>query len=78
MAYVNLTEAVYANKVAVQRSRPLIKAATKFTINGRADFHSGKSENPKIGDIEDWLIVNTYTGTPHPIHVHLINFQVVR
>jgi FtsP/CotA-like multicopper oxidase with cupredoxin domain len=78
VAYFNLTDAEYENKVAVKRMRPLIDGAGKFTIHGRADFHSGKSENPKIGDIEDWFIINTYNGMPHPIHVHLINFQVVR
>lgn len=47
-------------------------------INGRADFHKGESENPKIGSIEDWYIINTLARGQHPIHIHLINFQVVR
>jgi len=29
-----------------------------------------------IGTIEDWVIINTYSGG-HPIHIHLINFQVI-
>lgn len=29
-----------------------------------------------IGTIEDWYIINTISN-PHPIHVHLINFQVI-
>lgn len=48
-----------------------------FSINGRIDFHAGKSENPTIGTYEDWYLINTMDEA-HPIHVHLINFQVVK
>ena len=48
-----------------------------YSINGRIDFHSGKSENPTIGTYEDWYLINTMTGT-HPMHFHLINFQVIK
>jgi FtsP/CotA-like multicopper oxidase with cupredoxin domain len=32
-----------------------------------------------IGSVEDWIIINTMVAgeIPHPIHVHLINYQVV-
>jgi FtsP/CotA-like multicopper oxidase with cupredoxin domain len=49
-----------------------------FTISGRVDFHKGKSENPTMGTVEDWFIINTISFVGHPIHVHLINFQVIR
>ena len=51
VAYVNLTDPIYKNKVAVKRMRPFIIANNILTIHGRSDFHSGQSENPKIGDI---------------------------
>jgi hypothetical protein len=51
VAYVNLTDPVYEQKVAVRRMRPLIEGGGMLTIHGRADFHSGHSENPKIGDV---------------------------
>jgi spore coat protein A, manganese oxidase len=39
-------------------------------------FDMGASDNPKIGTIEDWYFINTLFEA-HPIHFHLINFQVV-
>ena len=37
---------------------------------------SGRSDNPKIGTTEDWYFINTMDSV-HPIHVHLINFQII-
>jgi hypothetical protein len=34
------------------------------------------TENPKLGDIEDWEMHN-FTADAHPIHLHLVRFQVV-
>jgi spore coat protein A len=34
------------------------------------------TENPKAGSTEIWNLVNT-TGDAHPIHVHLVEFQVL-
>jgi spore coat protein A len=34
------------------------------------------TETPKAGSIEIWRIINT-TGDAHPIHVHLVQFQVL-
>jgi hypothetical protein len=65
--------------------RPLIMYGTshlKFTVNGHYDFHKGKADNPVIGSTEDWYYINTFYDHKglegHPMHVHLINFQVVK
>ena len=34
------------------------------------------TENPKVGDIEEWSMYN-FTADAHPIHLHLVRFQVV-
>ena len=34
------------------------------------------TETPKVGDVEIWTLVNL-TVDAHPIHVHLVQFQVV-
>jgi len=34
------------------------------------------TENPTLGDIEDWEISN-FTADAHPIHLHLVRFQLV-
>jgi spore coat protein A, manganese oxidase len=47
-----------------------------LTIHGRVEFHAGQSENPTMGTIEDWYIINTMNFA-HPIHIHLINFQII-
>lgn len=39
-------------------------------------FEMGATDNPQIGTFEDFYIVNNL-WEPHPIHIHLINFQVV-
>lgn len=66
------------SNISVIRMRPLLWIGKKIlTINGRVDFHLGWSENPTVGTFEDWVIPNSL-WFPHPIHVHLINFQVVK
>ncbi len=34
------------------------------------------TENPKVGTVEDWVYINM-TGDTHPMHTHLVTFQVV-
>jgi spore coat protein A len=35
------------------------------------------SETPQLGSTEDWVLINPTTDA-HPIHIHLIQFQLVR
>jgi spore coat protein A len=39
-------------------------------------FADPTTELPKVGTIEDWVYINV-TGDTHPMHVHLVQFQVV-
>ena len=50
---------------------------TQFKLNGHIEFGKGRTENPEIGTTEDWWLINHSGGVEHPIHVHLINFQVM-
>ena len=34
------------------------------------------TETPKVGTVEDWVYVDL-TGDTHPMHTHLVTFQVV-
>jgi spore coat protein A, manganese oxidase len=36
----------------------------------------GATETPVVGTVEDWVYINM-TGDTHPIHTHLVTFQVV-
>ncbi len=47
------------------------------SMNGRKfDDPRGVQEKPRLGATEDWRLVNL-TGDTHPIHLHLIQFQVL-
>jgi spore coat protein A len=41
-----------------------------------ARFDEPPTETPKAGTVEDWVYVNL-TGDTHPMHVHLVTFQVI-
>jgi spore coat protein A len=43
---------------------------------GGARWHEPITEDPKAGSTEIWSFVNT-TGDVHPLHVHLVQFQVL-
>ena len=45
-------------------------------LDGQA-YSSLPTENPNVGTTEDWVIVNP-TMNAHPIHSHLVQFQLVR
>lgn len=68
------------NKVVVKKMRTLLclyGSHNLFTLNGRSDFHQGWAEEPEIGTTEDYYFINL-TPIPHPIHIHLVMFQVLR
>ena len=43
---------------------------------GPLGFHDAATETPKKGDTEIWRIINL-TADGHPIHLHLVHFQVL-
>jgi spore coat protein A, manganese oxidase len=45
------------------------------TLNGQT-FNAPVSETPRVGSTEEWMFVDT-TNDAHPIHLHLVQFQVV-
>jgi len=47
-----------------------------LNLNG-VHFEDGlATETPQVGTVEDWVYVNV-TGDTHPMHTHLVTFQVV-
>jgi FtsP/CotA-like multicopper oxidase with cupredoxin domain len=44
-------------------------------MQGSIAWHSPTTENPALGDTEIWEIYNA-TGDAHPVHLHLVNFQI--
>jgi spore coat protein A, manganese oxidase len=52
-----------------------------WTINGQTFDPNRIDATPNLGDVEIWHFVNHKLGgihgMPHPIHVHLVNFQLL-
>jgi len=46
----------------------------KYGVPRTADL--AISETPKVGTVDDWVYIKT-TGDTHPMHMHLVTFQVV-
>ena len=47
------------------------------SLNGRKfDDVRGVQERPRVGSTEDWRLVNLTEDT-HPIHLHLVQFQII-
>ncbi len=49
----------------------------QWLINGRGWDENRVDANPGLGDIEIWEFVNPGSGWFHPIHVHLIDMQML-
>ncbi len=45
-------------------------------MDGSIAWHSPTTENPALGDTEEWEIWNM-TGDAHPVHLHLVHFEVL-
>ena len=71
-----------ANLPAAERTRFItLNEIDAETEDWFLDLHGMRidepsTENPKQGSIEDWVYVNL-TGDTHPMHSHLVTFQVV-
>ena len=50
----------------------------KFSINGHISYHHGKTDKPIIGTTEDWYFINFNEFGGHPMHFHLVNFQLTQ
>ena len=46
------------------------------TLQSGATLQVNVTENPQKGDIEEWSIYN-FTEDAHPIHLHLVRFEVM-
>jgi spore coat protein A len=52
------------------------KYGREFMLLDNKQWDAPISENPKLGSTEIWYLINLTTDT-HPIHVHLIDFQIL-
>ena len=45
-------------------------------MEGSIAWHSPTTENPNLGDTEEWEVWNA-TGDAHPVHLHLVHFEIL-
>lgn len=53
----------------------IVAFRTQLLLNNRL-FTDPISEKPQLGDVEEWVMINS-TPDVHPMHVHLVKFEVV-
>jgi spore coat protein A len=53
-----------------------VSTPVEVTLQNGKKVTVNVTENPKSGDIEEWSIYN-FTEDAHPIHLHLVRFEVV-
>jgi len=74
--------ALFEGRDSIGRLQPLLGTAEPVqdvegnTVSGALPWFAPITENPAVGDCEIWEIYNT-TGDAHPIHVHLVHFEVL-
>jgi spore coat protein A, manganese oxidase len=73
----DLPEAAAVTTREFNLNRKLISGEQRWVINGVAyDSANPPLATPKLGTLERWRFVNP-TNHPHPMHIHLVQFQVV-
>jgi FtsP/CotA-like multicopper oxidase with cupredoxin domain len=53
-----------------------VNAGLVGQMEGSIAWHSPTTENPALDSTEEWEIWNA-TGDAHPVHLHLVNFEVL-
>ncbi|MGB5479238.1 MAG: multicopper oxidase domain-containing protein, partial [Thermoanaerobaculia bacterium] len=53
-----------------------INAGLVGQMEGSIAWHSPTTENPALDTTEEWEIWNV-TGDAHPVHLHLVNFEIM-
>ncbi|KAG9960498.1 oxidase cueO precursor, partial [Aureobasidium melanogenum] len=66
-------------KTGVDRSYEFMRSNGEWQVNGVvwADVQDRVIAKPERGAVERWELINSAGGWSHPIHIHLIDFQVV-
>jgi spore coat protein A len=73
--YVDLQESEENNAYVFDPYTGSVSRRLRILLNGLA-FTDPITENIKLNDVEDWVIINN-TVDMHPMHIHLVHFEVV-
>ncbi|MGD8664962.1 MAG: multicopper oxidase domain-containing protein [Desulfobacterales bacterium] len=64
------------NPINWPNEQPYIDAGLTDQMEGSIAWHSPTTENPALDSTEEWEIWNV-TGDAHPVHLHLVNFEIL-
>jgi bilirubin oxidase len=66
-------------KTGIDKSFKFERKGGEWTINGVtfADVNNRILAKPKRGTVEVWQLENSSGGWSHPVHVHLVDFQIL-
>ncbi|KAF2750885.1 hypothetical protein M011DRAFT_455861 [Sporormia fimetaria CBS 119925] len=66
-------------KSGVDRTFRFEKSNSKWTINGVtfSDVNNRILAKPERGKVEVWQLENNSGGWSHPVHIHLVDFQII-
>jgi spore coat protein A, manganese oxidase len=70
-------EQIPAASATVRRRFVFDRSDGQFEINDRGFNPSRIDASPRAGTTEIWTLINDGGGWVHPIHIHLINFQIL-
>jgi spore coat protein A, manganese oxidase len=76
MAMLDSAEAVQERVLALTEMDRPSDGYTMIGLLGQKHWDDPITEDPKAGSTEIWSFANT-TGDVHPIHLHLVQFQVI-
>jgi bilirubin oxidase len=68
-----------SRKSGIDRSFKFEKSGGQWTVNGVtfADVQNRILAKPQRGQVEIWELENGAGGWSHPIHIHLVDFQII-
>ncbi len=69
--------AVATRQLRLQRDKGLWKVGGMTWSDVEASGYQRVFANPKVGDVEIWEVQNLSGGWFHPLHIHLVDFQVL-
>jgi len=77
------TESQLLAQGVLKREFRFIRSNSRWTINGETwddvidSGYTHTMADPELGSVEIWDLTNTSGGWFHPVHIHLIDFQVL-
>lgn len=64
------------SKVVQRRHFRFERSGSEWVINGKTYESSRIDARPRIGDTELWTLENSSGGWSHPVHIHMVDFQI--